>query len=163
MQLNCSHLKILKSKIYSSSLSLSLSLLSRSLCSCYLMTRFSCLNHSCFFSLFLSQCKIPNFYCWFLWEKPWLDQKSEMASFRRIKKIVKRRNFITGIKIFTGNNSIVPIAFIWYLPIVNFCHSFPFWRIQDIFFANDASSVTLFYMALMLRIWHTNLLEALRF
>ena len=162
MQLNCSHLKILKSKIYSSSLSLSL--FCHVLCAHVTWWQdFPALTIRVFFSLFLSQCKIPNFYCWFLWEKPWLDQKSEMASFRKIKKIVKRRNFITGIKIFTGNNSIVSIAFIWYLPIVNFCHSFPFWRIQDIFFANDASSVTLFYMALMLRIWQTNFLEALRF
>ena len=47
-QLNYLHLKVLKLKIYSSSLFL----VTFFLCSCYLMTGFCYLNHSCFFQSF---------------------------------------------------------------------------------------------------------------
>ena len=40
-------------------------------------------------------------------------------------KIVKRGNFVTGIKIFTGNNLIISIVFIWYLPVVNLLSFLP--------------------------------------
>ena len=62
-------------------------------------------------------------------------------------KIVKRENFVTSIKIFTQNNLIISIVLTWYLPMVNLlciCYAF------QIFFVNDTSSVTLYYMVLML-------------
>ena len=42
-------------------------------------------------------------------------------------KIVKRENFVTGIKIITQNNLIISIVLTWYLPIVNLlciCYAF---------------------------------------
>ena len=48
--------------------------------------------------------------------------------------IVKRGNFVIGIKIFTWNNLIISIVLIWYLPVVDCYHSFLFWCIQDNFF-----------------------------
>ena len=58
MQLDYSHLKVLKSKIYSRSLFGQLLL-----CPCYLMTSAGYLKHLCTFSAFLSQCNLPNFCC----------------------------------------------------------------------------------------------------
>ena len=59
------------------------------------------------------------------WPKIW------NGFFLQNNKIVKRGKFVTGIKIFIGNNLIIFIMFIWYLPIVNVLYSFPFWHIQD--------------------------------
>ena len=56
--INYSHLKILKLKIYSNSLFGHMFLHPY-----YLMARFFYLNHLCFFSPFLSQHKMPNFFC----------------------------------------------------------------------------------------------------
>ena len=58
----------------------------------------------CVFSLLLSQCKIPNFCCWFLWKAPWTDQRLEMASFCKITRLPIEETLITGIKIFTQKN-----------------------------------------------------------
>ena len=63
MQLNYSHLKILKLKVYSSSLFWVTFFF---WCACSLMIRFCYLKHSCFFSPFLQLCKIPIFY----WKGP---------------------------------------------------------------------------------------------
>ena len=83
MQLNYSCLKILKLKIYSSSL-----LGHLFLCPCYLITRFCYLKHSCIFSPFLSQRKLPNFCFLFLWKVPWTEQRSERASFCKLTKLL---------------------------------------------------------------------------
>ena len=56
MQLNDSHLKIFKLKIYSSSL-----FLVTLFCPCYLMKWFCYLKHLCVFSPFLSRSKLHNF------------------------------------------------------------------------------------------------------
>ena len=150
MQLNYSNLKILKLKIYSSSLSL---FSHAFLCLCYLMARFCYLNHSCFFSPYHSQHKMPNFCRWFLWKKTLNWPKIQNGLFLQNSKIVKWGNFVTGIKIFTGNNLINSIVFKWYLPIVNLLSFFPIFMHSRYFFVNYANSVTLFYMVLMLRIW----------
>ena len=115
------------------------------LCLCYLMTTFYYLSrHPCFCSPFLSQRKIPNFCSWFLWKAPW--QKIRNGLLLQNNQIVKQGNFVTGIKIFTRNNLIISIVLMWHLPI-----GFDVFTI--IIFVNDSSSVTVFYMVLMLHIW----------
>ena len=108
---------------------------------CYLMKRSCYLNHSCvFFSLSFST-QNTQFLQLVSSKIPLNWRKIQNGLFLQNNKIVKQGNFVTAIKIFTGNNLIISIVFI---------HSFPFWRIQDIFLVNDGNSVTLFYMVLML-------------
>ena len=109
MQLNYSHLKILKLKF-----TVALSFWSHFLCPCYLKTRFCYLNHSCFFSmqnpqllLLVSLLKI---------QKGLLLQNN---------KIIKWENFVIDLKIFTWNNLIISIVLISWLPIVNLLSFLP--------------------------------------
>ena len=109
-----SYLKILKLKIYCSSLFGHVFL-----CPCYLMTRFCYLNHSCFFSLSFST-QNPQFLPLVSLKSPlnWSNiWKSLLLQINN--KIVKRGNFATDIKIFTRKNLIISIVLILYLPIVN--------------------------------------------
>ena len=76
------------------------------------------------------------------WSKIW---KSLLLQNNKI--LLFWENFVTSIKIFTQNNLIISIVLTWYLPMVNLlciCYAF------QIFFVNDTSSVTLYYMVLML-------------
>ena len=76
------------------------------------------LSHSCFFSPFLPQCKIPNFYCRFLWKAPLNWPKIQNSLLLKNNHIVKWGNFVTSIKISTQNN-LISVVLIWYLLIVN--------------------------------------------
>ena len=131
MQLNHSHLKILKLKIYSSSLFLVIFFVPMLHDDKNLLPY----SHSRFFFPFLSQSEIPNFCCWFLWKAPWTDQRCERASLFKKKKNVKQGNFVPGIKSIYMNNLIISIMLIWYLPILNLLSFFLFlfWYIQGIF------------------------------
>ena len=104
IQLNYSHLKILKLKINS----------------LFLVTLFCALLAIPVFSFSLSlSMQNPQFL-------PLVSLKSSL-NWPKIRngllfqnnQIVKSGNFVTGIKIFTQNNLIISILLIWYLPIVN--------------------------------------------
>ena len=58
-------------------------------------------------------------------------------------KIIKRANFVTGLKIFTGNTLIVSTVFIWHLPIVSLLSLLPVLTHSRYFFGN-VNSVTLY-------------------
>ena len=107
MQPNYSHLKILKLKIYSSSLFL--------VVFCAHITwwkDFATLN-ICVFSLpsFLDT-KCPIIASSFFEKCPELIKDSKGPLLQN-NKIVKQENFLTGRKIFTQNNLIISIVLIW--------------------------------------------------
>ena len=82
------------------------------------------------------------------------------------KKNAKKGNFVTGTEIFTQNNLIISIVLIWYLSDDTFAIIPSHFDVLKIIVAkmNDASSVTWYYMVLMLHIWlHRIILEDLRF
>ena len=111
------------------------------LCPCYLMTRFYYLNYSCFFSPFLSQRKIPDFCCWFLWKAPWAEQRSKMASFCKTTSLSSEETLLQ-IKRYW-----IFFALIWYFPTVNLLSFLPIWCIQDDFFV-------MFRVLLLYFIWY---------
>ena len=136
MQLNYSYLKILKLKIHS----------------LFLVTLF-CAHVTWwqhFTTLAIGVFSIPFFLNANPQVLPLISVKSSL-SWPKIRnglllqnnQIVKRGNFVTGIKIFTRNN-LISIVFIWHLPLVNVLSFLP-GLTNSRFFANDSSSVTVFF------------------
>ena len=114
------------------------------------------LRLSFLFCLFLSQRKILNFCRWFIWKDPWTDPKYEMDSFFKqpdSQATQWQNKFVTGIKVFTQNDLTVCVVLIWYLPIVNLLSFLSVLTHWGYFFVNYSSSLTLFWMILMLCIW----------
>ena len=64
-----------------------------------------------------------------------------------------QNKFVTGIKVFTQNDLTVFVVLIWYLPIVNLLSFLSVLTDWGYFFVNYSSSLTLFWMILMLCIW----------
>ena len=121
MQLNYSHLKILKLKIYSSSLSfwshffvpmlLDDKILLLHIATIHIFSlSFSTQNSQLLQLVSLkSPLDWPKIWKGLLWQN---------------NKIIMQENFATSIKMFTQNNLIMPIVW-WYLPLVNLLSFFP--------------------------------------
>ena len=122
MQLDYSHLKILKLEIYSSCLSLLLVTLF-----CVHVTRwqyFAVLTILSFLSISFSMWNMQ-FLLLVSLEKPLNWANIWNGLLLQNNKIVKWGGFVTGIKIFTGNNLVISIVLIWYLPMLNLLSFLP--------------------------------------
>ena len=107
-----------------------------------------------FFLFFSFPTENPQFGCWFIWKAPWTDQRSEMVFCKTTRELCYRHKDIYSKQLndFHCDDMIVNLANNKFLFI--FCHHFfPFWRIQDNVFINDSSSVIVFSVILMLRVW----------
>ena len=93
-----------------------------------------------FFLFLFSQCKILNFCCWFLWKAPWTDQWSKLASFCKITRLSCEETLLQAF------HSVDMIFANSKFTIIPSCLD----GSKIIFFVNNSSSVTVFYMVLML-------------
>ena len=118
MQLNYSHLKILKSKIHF------LFLVTLFCAHVTWWQHFTTLAIRVFSLPFFLNAKSPIFAVGFFEEPPELT-KDPNGLLLWNNQIVKRGNFVTGTKIFTRKNLIISIVLIWYLPKVNLLYFLP--------------------------------------